>query len=447
MKVIIYVQNEYDKARLMIDTIRTDAPNSINDVVLVDMNSSDETRAWASLQTDFTYVYFDEEITWGSAFNQVVSGLEIHENILFLGCDYLPLKGCITRLESVLEKSSDILAVGPVCPTFRAPQNCNWVDYDEAEKWSIDQDSADISYIKTMCLYGGAIAIRGSVFIEKESVFDESINNIETLFMVLQMEEFLKNKSFAVCKNAALWDIRGNDFIVLNGADPEWLENRYGIHYFNTYGNAQLIDVVSEYSSHDLPIRILEIGCDCGGTLFRLKQIFPKAEMYGCDINPQAVKFASVFSTAVVANIQELDLTFGRNEFDYIIFADVLEHLTNPLEVIKYCKKLLGPGGRIVASIPNLMNITVIKELLDGNFTYTDVGLLDRTHIHLFTYNEIVKMFKEAGCLIEEISGIRDDYKEYDELINNLLKISDKSQKFMYDTFQFIVVAKDQESI
>ena len=55
--------------------------------------------------------------------------------------------------------------------------------------------------------------------------------------------------------------------------------------------------------------------------------------------------------------------------FDYIIFGDVLEHLHDPMAALAYCKDFLKEEGRIIANIPNVMHISVIEELLKGNFT------------------------------------------------------------------------------
>lgn len=41
------------------------------------------------------------------------------------------------------------------------------------------------------------------------------------------------------------------------------------------------------------------------------------------------------------------------------------------------------------------MHFTVLHELINGSFHYTDTGLLDKTHIHFFTYNEIIRMYEE----------------------------------------------------
>lgn len=65
----------------------------------------------------------------------------------------------------------------------------------------------------------------------------------------------------------------------------------------------------------------------------------------------------------------------------------------------------MKPDGRILASISNLINIEIMKGFLEGNFTYQETGLLDKTHIHWFTYNEIVRMFTRCGYEIVDIKS------------------------------------------
>ena len=82
----------------------------------------------------------------------------------------------------------------------------------------------------------------------------------------------------------------------------------------------------------------------------------------------------------------------------------------------------------------------MVEDLLNGNFTYTDSGLLDKSHIHLFTYKEILSMFEQAGYSVEEIrtqlSGLSDRQRE---LIGKLVELSSGSTKEMFESFQYIV--------
>jgi 2-polyprenyl-3-methyl-5-hydroxy-6-metoxy-1,4-benzoquinol methylase len=222
------------------------------------------------------------------------------------------------------------------------------------------------------------------------------------------------------------------------------IEKKWGMRYFNMSCNENLIPYIKEEPSSEF--NVLEVGCDCGATLLEIKHRFPNAHMYGSEINERSARIAACVANVCVNNIEEQNLPFDSIRFDYIILGDILEHLRNPLKALKYCTRLLNQGGHIIASIPNLMHISVIESLLNGNFTYTETGLLDKTHIHFFTFNEIVRMFQEAELEIEDILSKEDWISESQkELIEQLDKLNIASEKFMFLAFQYIVIAKKSE--
>ena len=91
-----------------------------------------------------------------------------------------------------------------------------------------------------------------------------------------------------------------------------------------------------------------------------------------------------------------LEKVRGRN-YDYIIFADVLEHLRNPERALRHCVDLLADGGELLTSVPNIAHNAIIIGLMLGKFQYTPTGLLDNTHIHFFTYESFCQMAETAG--------------------------------------------------
>lgn len=104
----------------------------------------------------------------------------------------------------------------------------------------------------------------------------------------------------------------------------------------------------------------------------------------------------------------------------------------------------MNKGGIVVTSIPNLMHYTVIRQLVNGRFQYSDGGLLDRTHIHFFTCHEIVKMFRETGFEIEEMLSamVGKPSEEDNRLIETLLSFSRDTNRGMYETFQYNIRAR-----
>lgn len=222
------------------------------------------------------------------------------------------------------------------------------------------------------------------------------------------------------------------------------LERKWGMHYFSPF-NAYLVDLI--HRDREASFSVLEIGCDCGATLLEIRNHYPCAALYGVEINERAAAVASHVANVRQKNIEEQDLDFDHHAMDYILFGDVLEHLHDPLETLRYCGRFLKEEGYILASIPNLMHISVMEKLLEGNFTYTEKGLLDKSHIHFFTYNEIVSMFKAGGYEIETVASLISTVTAQQEtLIDRLLELSGGTSRHMYETFQYVVCAKNRIS-
>ena len=152
--------------------------------------------------------------------------------------------------------------------------------------------------------------------------------------------------------------------------------------------------------------RVLEFGSANGRMTKYLK------EQKQCfidivEIDETAGKYAAVYADKACLGVVDGDINGTRwqeilqdNKYDAIVFADVLEHLVDPLNVLKRCGSLLKEDGKILCSIPNIAHASVVLGLINGHFEYSDNGLLDRTHIHFFTEESFKKLVNEAGYCI-----------------------------------------------
>jgi len=152
---------------------------------------------------------------------------------------------------------------------------------------------------------------------------------------------------------------------------------------------------------------ILDIGCSSanfGEALIARKSCTVDGiEPEESDAKVAAKKLRKVWTY----NIEDpANVALIKNKYDVIVFADVLEHLVRPAETLKTIKKLLKPNGRVVFSIPNMAHISVRLSLLAGNFSYTETGLLDKTHLHFYNQESIKIMFKEAGMRLSNLDGV-----------------------------------------
>ena len=102
----------------------------------------------------------------------------------------------------------------------------------------------------------------------------------------------------------------------------------------------------------------------------------------------------------------DLDQLFGEARYDYIVCADVLEHLRQPERILAACRKRLTPEGRLLISVPNAGYSGLVAELLHGEFRYREEGLLDRTHLRFFTRRSLSRFLAEQGWQVDDIDTI-----------------------------------------
>ena len=88
-------------------------------------------------------------------------------------------------------------------------------------------------------------------------------------------------------------------------------------------------------------------------------------------------------------------------KFDFVMFADVLEHLLDPMFAVQHAKELLKDEGRMIVSIPNIAHNDIILALMNDRFSYTKYGLLDDTHVHFWGLKDFLEFCNDAGMDIE----------------------------------------------
>lgn len=166
--------------------------------------------------------------------------------------------------------------------------------------------------------------------------------------------------------------------------------------------------------------KILDIGCGAGMLGKELKRR-DNVYIVGIEANAEAARLARTNLDMVIeADIDNLNLPFEKGYFDCIVMADIIEHLKNPWNTLEYLKGFLKETGLVIASIPNARHYSVSLRLLFGRMEYQKEGLLDSTHLHLFTLNSIKKMFKSAGYDITDIKyQIKEGWKV--KLLNRIL--------------------------
>jgi len=144
---------------------------------------------------------------------------------------------------------------------------------------------------------------------------------------------------------------------------------------------------------------VLECGPG-GGLMTRYLKETLCCTVYILEVDPDCyTKTICYADGGVCADLEQDDWMseFEDKFFDYILYADVLEHLRNPQTVLIKMKHFLKPEGRVLLSVPNVANGDIIANLLCDQFTYTPLGLLDDTHVHLFARQNLREMIRASG--------------------------------------------------
>ncbi|MBI2673310.1 class I SAM-dependent methyltransferase [Candidatus Woesearchaeota archaeon] len=98
--------------------------------------------------------------------------------------------------------------------------------------------------------------------------------------------------------------------------------------------------------------KLLDVGCSIGTFLAIAKK--HGFDAYGIDINKSAVEYAK--NLGLNAEVKDLS-SFKDKSFDIVILNDVLEHVENPIKMLKDIKRIMKEDGILEISTPNIGSI------------------------------------------------------------------------------------------
>lgn len=448
--IIILTYNKLEYTQKCIESIRKYTPQfGTYEIIVVDNNSTDGTVDWLRRQKDLRVIYNKENMGFPKGCNQ---GIEISKgnNILLLNNDTIVTHSWLNNLLNCLYSSEAIGAVGPVTNNCSNQQTIE-VSYQteqEMHNFAREYNKPDCGkWEQRLKLVGFCLLIRREI-IDKVGLLDErfSPGNFEDddlSFRIIQA-----GYALLLCRDTFIHHYGSVTFKEQPSLYQDLLERnkkvfieKWGID--PTYSLNIRNDIIGLMDlAKDNVINVLEVGCACGGTLLKIKSINKNVQLFGIELNEHAAKIAGNFAEVTAENIESGYLNYPERFFDYIIFADVLEHLYDPLLVLTQIKKYLKPQGVILASIPNVMHYSVLRNLLLGFWTYEDAGILDKTHVRFFTYNEIDKLFKSAGfSSIEYRSIVLAKNNKDDDFIKSLISLTGSNLQKQYEVYQYLIKA------
>ena len=159
----------------------------------------------------------------------------------------------------------------------------------------------------------------------------------------------------------------------------------------------------SPYSSHGRilqmvegrpPMRILDVGCGPGW----LSKALTAAghTVVGVDIAASCGVHERM-DTFITADLSEGIPEEVGGDFDLVLAADIIEHLSDPARLLNDMASRMHSHGSIIASVPNISHWYPRFRIAAGRFDYDQRGVLDATHLRFFTRRRFLRVAQEAG--------------------------------------------------
>jgi ubiquinone/menaquinone biosynthesis C-methylase UbiE len=160
--------------------------------------------------------------------------------------------------------------------------------------------------------------------------------------------------------------------------------------------------------------RLLDVPAGHGALAVRLKDL--GFEVLGCDLYPQIFDAQDI---EIKSGDLDGRLPYDDQAFAYVVCIEGLEHIENPANAIREFSRLLNPGGTLVVSVPNIMNIEERLKWLFAGYTShfkplssqarsaiaREYGGMEEVALHVnpIGYSEVRYLLEKSGFELESV--------------------------------------------
>ena len=148
--------------------------------------------------------------------------------------------------------------------------------------------------------------------------------------------------------------------------------------------------------------KVLEVGCGAGMFAIAIKKALPSLEVYGTDLNKEAIKKALKNSSGVNFKYGDvMKLPYKDKIFDAVVSFDVLEHLEDPSAALSEISRVLKKGGLLHIFVPIEGYLLTLPGIL------RKLGYLPKIkyagHIQQYKRDEFKNYLRKAGFKINRV--------------------------------------------
>lgn len=424
--IIILTYNNLDKTKDCIESIRKYTDKNSYEIIVVDNNSTDDTKLFLEEQDDIKVIFNESNVGFPMGCNIGIANAEETYDILLLNNDTIVTKNWLSNLKKCLYSDEKIGAVGAVSNNGANLQGVDFTynNFDEMQNLASKNNISDVKkWEEKVCLIGYCLLIKREVM-DQLNGLDEGYTPGYIEDNDLSLNIIKLGYRLMLCHDSFIHHYLGISFrkdedkfnkIILKNRD--YFEKKWNFNVF-TFDSTKNNSIFLADSPND----VLDYNCGIGTSLLRIKYLFPNAKIIGLEKDVFKREIAEHFGT-IVKDLDELN-----QKFDTIFIGNALETEEKPLYFIHNLKKYLKEDGVIIGEISNIASLKNIMLLLDNEWYYHNF-----TKQNHFTKKDLQTMFNNEGYKEEVIYPFKENLEYKNE-------ISEKNKDAInyYYSFKFI---------
>ncbi len=191
--------------------------------------------------------------------------------------------------------------------------------------------------------------------------------------------------------------------------------------------------------------KVLDVGAGNGLLGRYIKYTKKNIVIDGIEPNQFAANIAKTeYRKFYVGYVQDFLAEMLEEKYDYIVFADVIEHIQDPIVSLGSFFSQLPEGTKIVISTPNIAFGSIRLSLMNGNFQYVDSGILEKTHLRFYTKSTLLALVGELNLKVETFSYLMRNFNrteiDLSQIKINPFLLNLVSKDELSHVYQFLIV-------
>ena len=446
VSIVVVTRNDRNEIEKCVESIKRTIPLELYELIIVDNASEDGTLEYLETLEDDLCISNVCDEGYVRACNYGIKNSNPDNDILLLDSSAVFTDNAFFYL--MLGLYDECVGAISALTNNKSTEQCPVDGDEEAFRKLALMVSVPIinAYENRVSLSDFAMLISRAV-LDKVGLLDENFSPFYMEDKDLSLRILNAGYKLRLCYNSFIYcnKDKSDSYIVddeLREINRKELKAKWGFDaVYSSAVRSELLNLIDK--DEDSSFEVLELGCAMGNNLNRIEFHWPNSKTYGIEYDSDVVRVAGKTSKIIQGDVENMIIPYEKEKFDYIICADVLEHLRDPEAAVRRFIPYLKDDGYFLVSVPNIRYFGALMSLvLFGRFDYAESGIMDKTHLRFFTRDNAIEMLENAGLEVVAMERNNSYPDDAEEIIDRLSREFDVRDGEEMKVFQYYFLAK-----